>query len=154
MPNFAESSRRLRETIDTVLPVLRAIDDHAASAPRSPGKWSRKQILGHLIDSASNNHQRFVRAQEGGELLSPGYHQDHWVNVQGYHAAHWTDLITLWSAYNGHLVRVIAGISEQAAEVRCSIGTDAPVTLAFLVGDYVDHLWHHLAQIGGNSGGF
>jgi hypothetical protein len=103
-------------------------------------------VIGHLIDSAANNHQRFVRAQEGAAYTGPGYTQDHWVAVQGYQDASWDDLIALWSAYNRHLARVIERIPDSKRGTTCTIGANAPVTLGFVAADYVRHLLHHLGQ--------
>ena len=103
-------------------------------------------MIGHLIDSAANNHQRFVRAQEGDSYTGPGYSQDEWVAVQGYQDAPWDDLIVLWAAYNRHLARVIERIPDARRSTACTIGPDAPKTLGFVASDYVRHLRHHLAQ--------
>ena len=138
----------LRQTIDGVLPALRAISDAAASAPLAPGKWSRKEIVGHLIDSASNNHQRFIRAQQGRALSFPPYEQNHWSSSQRCNERPWADLLTLWHAYNAHLAHVIAHIPDACLDVPCVIESQTPVTLEFLVTDYLVHLRHHLAQVG------
>jgi hypothetical protein len=144
---FWSVGRELRETVDATLPKLRSISDRQADQPRAPGKWSPKQIIGHLIDSAANNHQRFVRAQQGTELALPGYEQDLWVRCQHYADRSWEDVTNLWHAYNLHLAHVIGQIPEGRRTVPCTIGSNPPVTLAFLAHDYVRHLRHHLAQI-------
>ncbi|HKS16153.1 MAG TPA: hypothetical protein VJU16_02515, partial [Planctomycetota bacterium] len=83
-PTVADATRELGEILDSTPTRLSKYSEAEAGEPRAPGKWSRKQILGHLIDSAANNHQRFVRATLAGELIFPPYEQDGWVGVQGY----------------------------------------------------------------------
>ena len=118
-----------------------------ASVRRADDAWSPKEILGHLIDSASNNHQRFVRAQLQESLEMPGYEQDGWIRVQRYSTERWSEIITLWQAYNRHLSHVIAAMNPGSLKKVCQIGEYDPATLEFLVIDYVDHMRHHLKQI-------
>jgi hypothetical protein len=149
---------RLAAVVERTTPRLQALTDLDAAEPTGPGKWSRKEILGHLIDSASNNHQRFVRAQFTGDLVFPGYRQEEWVAAQRYADAPWDELIGLWRGYNLHIARVIDLVPDDvAAAPRASHNLDAvawrpapkdePVTLAWFMSDYVDHLEHHLSQI-------
>jgi ribosomal-protein-alanine N-acetyltransferase len=154
-----------REDLDVAEPKLRNITDAAASVPRAPDKWSPKQVLGHLIDSASVNHERCVRAAQLEDLVFPGYDQDAWVESQRYADADWNALIDLWHGYNRHLARVFEAIPE--AE-RCrgrqhhnfdviafrSVSPDALSTLDYLMKDYVVHLEHHLTQILGDRWAF
>jgi hypothetical protein len=144
---FPAVAADLRRTIDAALPVMQGMSEAEAERSRAPGKWTPKQVLGHLIDSAANNHQRFVRGQQGSELVTPGYAQDQWVDCQGYSARPWRDLTNLWHAYNQHLAHVIERIPADRGRVRCTIGANQPVTLAFVAEDYVAHMRHHLAQI-------
>jgi hypothetical protein len=144
---FSDSAERLAEIIRDAEPRLVALKESHTDQPLRDEAWSRKQILGHLIDSAANNHQRFVRAQEADEYRGPKYAQQHWVNTQRYDARSWGDLVALWSAYNRHLAHVISHIPPEKALIPCFIGDDAPVSLAFIAEDYVTHLEHHLKQI-------
>jgi hypothetical protein len=145
--SFVEVGSTLLSEVDEAEPRLRSISDERAGAPRERGKWSSKQILGHLIDSATNNHQRFVRGQAVDVLRLPGYAQEHWVASQGYEDRPWEDLIDLWCAYNRHMAHVIARIPESLRATRCEIGDYAPVTLSYIALDYVGHIEHHLRQL-------
>jgi hypothetical protein len=138
---------RLQAEIDSAQRGLHIITDEQAGKARSPGKWSRKQILGHLVDSAANNHQRFVRAQAVAALRLPGYAQEHWVSSQHHSERRWTDLIEFWTIYNRHLVHVIANIPESLRATPCEIGDSPAVTLSYIALDYVGHIQHHLNQI-------
>src|SRR5688572_29978513 len=144
---FARTGARLAKNVDAAVGPLRAIAEERASTARAPGKWSPKEILGHLIDSATNNHQRFVRAQAGGALRLPGYEQEQWVAAQRYRDRTWRELVELWYAYNRHIAHVIAAIPEDRRETRCNIGDSPPVTLTYIALDYVGHIQHHLRQI-------
>jgi hypothetical protein len=140
------TSARLKQIVEETETRLSTITEESATRSAS-GKWSRKEVLGHLIDSASNNHQRFVRAQLDGALNFPGYAQDGWNGMQHYQSEPWTNLVRLWASYNRHLAHVIAAIPEDAGPNRCVIGSGDPITLEFLVTDYVRHLEQHLEQI-------
>jgi hypothetical protein len=104
-------------------------------------------LVGHLIDSASNNHQRFVRAMAAPRVELPKYDQRHWVESQGYATARWADLVNLWLLYNRHLLRVLRGMPAGQRAHTCVVGDNAPVTVEELARDYVAHLEHHLAQV-------
>ena len=121
-------------------------DDDASRAP-APGQWSKKQILGHLIDSAGNNHQRFVRAQIDPRLEFPSYQQESWVAVQSYATESWTDLVNLWLLLNRHLLHIVRNVPEACLSRPCVIGAMDAMPLSTVIEGYVDHLEHHLAQI-------
>ena len=137
----------LRRAVDDAAAQFAQLNEADASAPLAAGKWSRKQLLGHLIDSAANNHQRFIRAQLDGPNAFPGYEQEAWVERNGYADAAWSDLVALWQAYNLHLLRVIARIPPDHLDVACTVGGSEPMTLGFIAEDYVRHLKHHLQQM-------
>lgn len=126
---------------------LADVSEADASQPPAPGHWSKKQILGHLIDSASNNHQRFVRAQLAASYQGPSYEQESWVSAQNYATESWPDLVNLWLLYNRHLLHIVRAVPEAALPVPCTIGDNAPVPLGEVMSSYVDHMEHHLAQI-------
>jgi hypothetical protein len=114
---------------------------------RGEGAWTRLEILGHLIDSAMNNHQRFVRAMAEGAVTWPGYDQNAMVLVQQFGSANPVQLVALWESLNHYLARIVSLIPSNRLDAPCAIGGEAPVTLEFLVTDYVAHMQHHLRQI-------
>jgi DinB superfamily len=146
-PSLAPAISRLRKLMGGVPHSLAPIDPRRAAAPLHEGGWNPKQVLGHLIDSASNNHQRFVRALMQPELTWPNYDGDAWVDSQAYASAAWGALVQFWADYNTHLLRVIAQIPEEKVGTICRIGDDPPLTLGELIASYVDHLEHHLKQV-------
>ena len=146
------------QTLESAIDELRTLLDRAplthlteidAAVHVSPtgARWTRKQILGHLIDSATNNHHRFVRAQIESDFSMPGYAQEGWVDTQHYQNRPWQELLSFWTAYNRHLLFLMERTPEKHREILCRVGDDEPVTLAFLMVDYVRHLKHHLAEI-------
>jgi hypothetical protein len=137
----------LRSEVDAAVPRLRTLDEAAASATRGAGTWVRKEVLGHLIDSAANNQQRFVRAPFENPFVWPGYEQDAWVAAHRYRDRSWTELVDLWASSNRHLAYAIESVPASALERPCRIGNNEPVTLEWLMRDYLRHLRHHLAQI-------
>jgi hypothetical protein len=147
-----------RETIVSSTARLREMPEEQSRRSSSPDDWAPIEILGHLIDSAANNHQRFVRAQFTDDLVLSGYEQNQWVSSQKYREESWAEVIQLWSAYNLHLLHVASVIPENVltkprsphtlAEIAFKlIDKNKPATLEYLIRDYVDHLQHHLAQI-------
>jgi hypothetical protein len=141
-------SAKLLSVVEVAELRLRQVSEVDSTKPALPGGWSRKQVIGHLIDSASNNHQRFVRAALQPSLEFPGYDQSGNVRVQAIQEADWTLLVSLWAAYNRYLAHIIAHLPAAKLETVCRIGTGPAVTLGFVASDYLTHLVHHLGQIG------
>ena len=147
-----------RQTIGTSAERLLEISPADSETPRAAGKWSPKEIIGHLIDSAANNHQRFVRAQFSDDLIFTGYEQEGWVRVQGYQSEPWPELVQLWKLYNQHILHLMSRVPEEtrlklrhkhnlhqiASE---NLSENEPVTLDWFMRDYVDHMKKHLGQI-------
>lgn len=155
----ASAGERLRRAVEAALPRLTALDEVESGQPPAPGRWSPREVLGHLVDSATNNHGRFVRAAFQEELVFPGYAQDAWVELQGYRDASWRELVQLFRSLNLHLARVMDALPEPARErprrvhnlheiAFEAVPEGQPVTLGWFLHDYVDHLEHHLAEIG------
>jgi len=142
-----ELSRRLEDIVVRTEREFVPLSDAKTSEPAIEGGWSRKQIIGHLIDSASNNHQRFVRALLQDELCWPGYDQTGCVRAQRYQDARWSELIGFWASYNRFLAYVLVGVPEEKRKTPCFIGDNPVMTLEALAADYLVHMEHHLAQI-------
>jgi DinB superfamily len=138
----------LLETLEQTLPLLSQISETEASVKPAPHKWSKKEILGHLIDSACNNQQKFIRtALAEGHFDFVGYQQDHWVALQHYQEAPWSQILDLWAAYNRHLAHLIARLPADKLANTISIEGVGPFTLGFIAADYVQHLKHHLRAV-------
>ncbi|MDP4262354.1 MAG: DinB family protein [Bacteroidota bacterium] len=134
----------LEAVIDQYLSALNAISENEMSHKPSPSRWSKKEILGHLIDSAQNNIRRFIVAQyEEAPLIV--YNQDKWVNITQYQDYKTTDLISLWYLLNKHIAVLLKNMSPEATERKCR--TENLRTLDWLAQDYFKHLRHHLHQI-------
>jgi hypothetical protein len=146
-PLVKDIAKEIRQTVKEASGVLASMDPDAVSRRTQPDRWSKKEILGHLIDSAANNHQRFVRATLHAAASFPTYDQNNWVRIQEYNESEWSALVALWTAYNNHLSDVIARIPADARSSPCNIGRAEPVTLEFVARDYLRHLRHHLSAI-------
>jgi hypothetical protein len=144
----ADSAVRLHQAIDEAAPLLAGADEARTAVRPAPGKWCAREVLGHLIDSACNNHRRFVLGHAAGVNRWDGYEQDAWVRSQDYAGAPWSDLVALWTAYNRHLARLIAATPPAVAEREAaSADGTRQLSVGFLMDDYVRHLEHHLGQI-------
>lgn len=139
------SIKRLQFLCDTLPDLMNQMDDASFSKKDDQNKWSKKEILGHLIDSATNNHQRFIRAQfeHNPEIV---YDQVNWNRFSYYQQMNSRELIQFWLSYNKHLISLIKNMPKESLTRTCSVAGDL-LTLEFLIKDYVVHLEHHLKQI-------
>jgi hypothetical protein len=141
----ADLQNKLLSLCDSFPNQLRAIPVDKFNV-KPPNKWSKKEILGHLIDSATVNLQRFVRGQlEDNPQIY--YAQDDWVAIQDYQHCDDVQLIALWESLNRHLVYVISRIAEGNLTKTCQMRNRQDVTLLYLAEDYIVHLEHHIEQI-------
>jgi len=140
-------AEKFRADLDEIHRTLVALPPGIADLPWRDGGWTRKQILGHLLDSAANNRQRFVRAAIDGQYAGPRYAQDAWVALHGYASQPWNTLLGWWEAEHEILIAVVGHIPEDRLEAQCTVGEDAPVTLRFLIEDYISHQRWHLKQM-------
>jgi hypothetical protein len=142
-----EVAQNIREIIDKALPLLRALPMSRVAEKPQPEKWSKKEIIGHLIDSAGNNQQKFVRAMAQPHVDFVGYEQNHWVESQQYQKANWADLLDFWATYNHHIAHIIENADPSVLDNTISINGVGKFTLRFIMSDYAQHLTHHLKQI-------
>lgn len=149
---------KLRGVIGEAANNLSGLSDVSVADKPNPDKWSKKEILGHLIDSAANNHRRFMIAQTKNDLIFSGYAQDQWVEYQDYQHADWTELVSLFVAYNHHICRVIDNIPTGVLRRQLTdhnlhlvafrtVPQGEPTSLAYFIDDYIGHIEHHLKQI-------
>lgn len=136
-----------RAELNAIHSELLALDPALAGVPWRTGGWTRRQIVGHLLDSAANNRQRFVRAAIDGHYAGPQYAQDAWIAAHGYNAQPWETLLRWWEVEHEILAAAVDCIPDDRLESSCVVGEDAPVTLRFLIEDYLAHQRGHLAQL-------
>lgn len=138
----------LRSLLEEVPVRLERIPLGRVDAKNAELTWSPKQELGHLLDSAANNHQRIVRVQLEQEPAMPGYNGDEWVELHRYQDREWREMIEIWRALNVQLLAAAEAVTDPAWERTCTIGDSLPLTLRFVFEDYLDHMMHHLQHIG------
>jgi len=148
--NWNELASGIENTLDEAYQRLISLSDETIEARPNPGDWSVKEIVGHLIDSASNNHQRFIRLQVADGLIFPDYSQDNdtWVSIQRYQETPWDDLLALWRHFNLHLARVVRIVNKECVDHIWVVDEDTQITFSELMIDYLRHLKDHLQQIG------
>jgi hypothetical protein len=145
MNSFGE---RLRVAVAQEGSRLRSIgEDIAGARPQVAHSWSKKEELGHLIDSATNNRVRFVKAAVEGKYEGPSYDGRAWVDLGGYADMPWSTLIDLWASLNSALANAVDRIPQERLSCSCRIAVAKPVTLEFLIDDYILHMKHHLDHI-------
>jgi len=146
--------RRIHEIYDQLIKV----SADKATTPLVPNKWSPIQIMGHLIDSANNNHRRFTKAQWQDNMIFNGYAQADWVTVQNYQAADWQQILDLWKLYNLHICYVMENTPEEKLNreihehnldkiAMITVPANQPTTLGYFMKDYIYHIEHHFRQI-------
>ena len=149
----------LRAVVAQAHRALSELDEAAAGRAPAPGKWSPKELVGHLIDSAAINHQRFAQAADRDNLVFDTYDQDRFVALQRPGEAAWSELLELWRLQNLHLARLIERLPEDALTREHTrhnlhqiafetVPVDQAATLEYFVRDYVAHLRHHLRAVG------
>ncbi|MBN9657957.1 MAG: DinB family protein [Acidobacteria bacterium] len=145
--SIQEISARFYGAIDIAAGQLRLITEEVASQPSRPGGWLRKQELGHLLDSAQNNHQRIAVAALEGRYEGPKYAQNAWVELHGYAEMPWAHLLRHWEERNWMLGRLIARIPEERLSAPIILGDSEPMSLEAWIEDYIQHLQHHVSTI-------
>ena len=138
-------AEQLAVTLRDAVPWLVTLSNADASVPEREGKWCAKEVVGHLIDSANNNLGRIIRMQIAPEHM-PGYAQESWVRIQHYREREWAEVLALWFALNEHIVWTIRHIDPRTLANQATVAR-SPITLGFLIEDYIAHMQHHLRNL-------
>ena len=148
--DFTHITDAIVKIIETEESLLKDLSIEIITQRRNKQNRTIKQILGHLVDSASNNHQRMVRLQYSKNLLSfPDYRQDNdlWIALQNYQNADWTNLIQLWKFYNLHIIQIIHSVDKNKLGSYWYDFEGTKVTLKEMIEGYLDHLLLHIKEI-------
>lgn len=141
-------TQRLQQLHDAIPALILAVPDQVMDEKPSPDKWSKKEILGHLLDSAINNHTRFVKISLASQpLVIEPYAQDDWVRLHHYQQWPADELVRSWESHQAQIIWLMRHLSPETLDQLCDIGKGELKTLAWLYLDYVDHLEHHLHQL-------
>lgn len=138
----------LRNLLDHLPVRLEKLPADQIQKKPAPHRWSPKEELGHLLDSAANNHQRIVRMQLEDNLALPGYDGERWVELHRYQKREWRDLVAIWNGLNEQLLAAASAVPPNGWHRTSTIAGSAPVTLAFVFQDYLHHMVHHFRHIG------
>ncbi len=133
----------LRQAVEKFFARYSSLPDSLTGIRLSEDRWSLKEIIGHLIDSASNNHQRFVRLQLSRRLQFPEYQNERWLSVEKHNALAWADLLALWRSYNLLLAHIIEHLDPESL-VHVMVSEEREVKLSELVKDYLSHVQGHI----------
>lgn len=146
---FRKITEKITELTDHWVPILENLPDDLLMNKLNWQKRSIKQVVGHMVDSASNNHQRMVRLQYNKELVFPDYRQDNdlWITIQNYQDANWQNIVQLWKFYNLHIIHVIQSIDLNKLENYWNDFEGTKVTLEQMIEGYLWHLELHLKEI-------
>jgi DinB superfamily len=144
-----QTAAELRLLITTYSTAFTALPEADFSDKPSPEKWSKKEIVGHLIDSAHNNLRRFIVGQNESKPPHIVYDQDFWVKANDYQNMTSMDVIVLWMLINFRICVVLENMSEENYSKQCNTSKGEPqlYTLEWLAADYVKHMKHHINQI-------
>lgn len=149
MVNMNDTITELRSLIETYHRRFLEVEEDALSAKPRPEKWSRKEVIGHLVDSAHNNLRRFICGQYEDSANAIVYDPDFRVKANDYENLESTRLIHLWKLVNEQICRVLAAMPEKAYTRTCNTGFNGEQLheLRWLANDYIKHLKHHLNQV-------
>lgn len=143
----SEAASEIEAIVEDWRKRLLRIEAETAHEKPNSDRWSISEVIGHLIDSACNNHQRFIRAQAVDELVFPKYDQNAWVAGADYRHASWESLVHLWHHYNRLIAVLVRNVALDQLSTPCTIEPHEPCTLGFLIDDYVVHLQHHCEKL-------
>ncbi len=147
--DFIKTTKGITQIIEIWEPKLTSLDKEVITERRNKQDRNIMQILGHLVDSASNNHQRMVRLQYNKELVFPDYRQDNdlWITIQNYQESDWHNLIQLWKFYNLHIIQIINQVDFLALKNSWTDFEGNKVSLKEMIIGYLDHLNLHINEI-------
>jgi tRNA splicing ligase len=146
---FSHVVEGIRQVVSQEESFLSSLNEEMISSRLNKQNRTIKQILGHLIDSASNNHQRMIRLQYSKNLIFPDYRQDNdlWIALQDYRHADWESLIQLWKYYNLHIIQVIKSVDLTKLDNYWHDFEGEKVTLREMIEGYLSHLHLHINEI-------